>query len=250
MAWSTQELADLAGTTVNTVRYYHRSGLLEQPDRMSNGYKQYSGRHLVRILHIRRLRDLGVPLDKIDELGDSGGASEDTLREADAELTKSIERLTQARSEVRAILAASSGTGVPPGFETLSRKLSVSERGLMLVYAQLYDEEALADVRRMLEAEPDDAAVAFDALDPDSDESTRQELAEAYAVVLARDFAKYPWLRDPGKHLSKSPQITEAAFIESVAALFTPAQLDVLSRASAIAMAPEAERDTAAPSDS
>ena len=29
MAWSTRELADLAGTTVNTVRHYHERGLIE-----------------------------------------------------------------------------------------------------------------------------------------------------------------------------------------------------------------------------
>ena len=67
MAWSTREIAELAGTTVNTVRHYHQVGLLEQPDRMSNGYKQYQVRHLVRLLKIRRLRDLDVPLDQIDE---------------------------------------------------------------------------------------------------------------------------------------------------------------------------------------
>lgn len=40
MAWSTQQLADLAGTTVNTVRHYHRLGLLDEPERQGNGYKQ------------------------------------------------------------------------------------------------------------------------------------------------------------------------------------------------------------------
>ena len=41
MAWSTRELAGLAGTTVNTIRHYHRLGLLDEPERRYNGYKQY-----------------------------------------------------------------------------------------------------------------------------------------------------------------------------------------------------------------
>jgi DNA-binding transcriptional MerR regulator len=40
MTWSTSRLAQLAGTTTATVRHYHRVGVLEQPERLSNGYKQ------------------------------------------------------------------------------------------------------------------------------------------------------------------------------------------------------------------
>ncbi|WP_395939834.1 MerR family transcriptional regulator [Arthrobacter sp. CAN_C5] len=40
----------MAGTTVHTVHHYHRVGLFEQPDRMSDGYKQYQVKHLVRLL--------------------------------------------------------------------------------------------------------------------------------------------------------------------------------------------------------
>ncbi|MGP9539942.1 MerR family DNA-binding transcriptional regulator, partial [Brachybacterium sp. AOP43-C2-M15] len=41
MSWSTSELAGIAGTTVKTIRYYHHIGVLPEPDRASNGYKQY-----------------------------------------------------------------------------------------------------------------------------------------------------------------------------------------------------------------
>ena len=35
MAWSTRELAELAGTTVNTIRHYHALGLLERPSALT-----------------------------------------------------------------------------------------------------------------------------------------------------------------------------------------------------------------------
>src|SRR5690606_8663333 len=55
MAWSTRELAELAQTTVNTIRHYHHLGLLAEPARKDNGYKQYGVKHLARLLRIRRL---------------------------------------------------------------------------------------------------------------------------------------------------------------------------------------------------
>ncbi|MFF3442344.1 MerR family transcriptional regulator [Streptosporangium sp. NPDC002721] len=77
MAWSTSELATLAGTTVNTIRHYHRLGLLEEPDRRYNGYKQYETLDLVRLLRIRRLAELGVPLSRIKELSTGSPVSAD-----------------------------------------------------------------------------------------------------------------------------------------------------------------------------
>jgi DNA-binding transcriptional MerR regulator len=71
VAWSTRELADLAGTTVRAVRHYHDVGLLEEPRRRANGYKQYGVAHLVRVLRIKRLADLGFTLPQIADLGDA-----------------------------------------------------------------------------------------------------------------------------------------------------------------------------------
>jgi len=68
LAWSTRELA---GSIVKSVRYHHQLGLLDEPARLVNGYKQYEVRHLVRLLQITRLIDLGVPLAQIESIGSS-----------------------------------------------------------------------------------------------------------------------------------------------------------------------------------
>ncbi|PJJ70607.1 DNA-binding transcriptional MerR regulator [Diaminobutyricimonas aerilata] len=235
MAWSTREIADLAGTTVNTVRHYHRLGLLEEPDRMSNGYKQYEVRHLVRLLQIRRLRDLDVPLDQIELAGQTGDRSREALQAVDADLAASIERLQRARAEVRAILQGTTLTDLPAGFEDVGSKLTRTDRSLMLIYSQLYDEEAMSDLRRMLEDDDHSTAEEFDQLDPDADEETRRNLAERYGASMARNLADYPWLTDPTAHLQKSPKITQETFIAAVQALHNPAQLDVMGRAGVIA---------------
>jgi DNA-binding transcriptional MerR regulator len=104
VAWSTRELAELTGTTVNTIRHYHRIGLLEEPERRHNGYKQYGIPELVRLRHIRRLAELGVPLARIAEASPDGDLPPEALRQVDAGLAADIERLIQARSNIAAIL--------------------------------------------------------------------------------------------------------------------------------------------------
>ena len=245
MAWSTSKIALLAGTTVNTVRHYHRSGLLEQPERMSNGYKQYGARHLVRLLQIRRLRDLGVPLAQIESVGFGGEPPAAALLAIDADLAASIERLQRARGEIQAILQGSSATDVPSGFEDLAGHLSSSERSLMLVYSQLYDESAMADLKKMVDAEPADADAEFNALEPGADADTRQRLAETFAPQIAQHISDFPWLAAPNAHLSKGLRTTQEVFLETFVELYNEAQLDVLARASVLATKQKQE-----PSDS
>lgn len=236
MGWSTRELAELAGTTVNTVRHYHRAGLLDEPERRYNGYKQYEGRHLVRLLQIRRLRDLGVPLAQIEAIGPAGDRDPTAaLLAIDADLAASIERMQRARAEIRAILEGSTVTDVPPGFEDVAGRLSGADRSLMLVYAQLYDESAMSDLKHMAEEERDAADDEFDTLPADADETTRQRLADALAPKIARNLADYPWLLQPDEHLSKGPRVTQEAFVETVFEVYNEAQRDVLTRASRMA---------------
>ncbi|MFJ4223773.1 MerR family transcriptional regulator [Microbacterium sp. NPDC089695] len=244
MGWSTREVAEIASTTVNTVRHYHQIGLLEQPRRAMNGYKSYEVRHLVTLLRIRRLRELGVPLDQVDHVsaGDDGARS--TLSAIDAELALTIERLEQAQRQIRAIVVGDTRTDLPLGFEGIEARLTATERSLLLIYAQVYDDEALRDFRDMLEHEPEDVRHDFDALRADAGERTRRDLAVRYAVAIEHDLTTYPWLRDPLAHHRRNPRMTWRAVAEAVAALYNPAQLDVLGRAHALALASLGEGDT------
>ena len=243
MPWSTSEVAELAGTTVNIVRHYHRSGLLEQPERTSNGYKQYGPRHLLRLLRIRRLRDLGVPLAQIESVGFGGETPQAALMLIDADLAASIERLQRARGEIQAIMKGTSATDVTSGFEDLAGRLSSSERSLMFVYSQLYDDSAMADLKNMVDAEPEDADAEFDALQPGADENTRKRLAETFAPQIAQHISDYPWLTEPKRHLSRGSQVTQEVFLETFAELYNEAQLDVLARASMIATGHKQKRN-------
>lgn len=227
----------MAGTTTNTIRHYHRLGLLDEPERRYNGYKQYGVRHLVRLLRIRRLAELGVPLSKVDPVGAGDETTPDALRELDAELAESIVRMQEARAEIAAILQEHAPADAPAGFASVSAHLSEADSSLVHVYTQLYDEDALADLRRMVEADAETDALGDEirALPADADEASRQQLAERLAPVLAQNLVDYPWLSDPAGHLSKSEHVTQETFIEAIVELYNPAQIDVLARASTLA---------------
>lgn len=236
MSWSTKELAVLASTTVNTVRHYHGRGLIPQPERSSNGYKRYGVEHLVRLLQIRRLREVGVPITELEQHESGIGTSSRVLKELDTELAATIERSQRARSEIEAMLHHDATGGVPSGFEQVAARLSPRERSLTLIYSQLYDEAAMADVREMLDQEPDDVTLEFEGLPADAEPVTRERLAQQLAGTIAMAFIEYPWLNAPQAHLLKDEKTTATTWLESVVALYNQAQLHVLRRASALAV--------------
>jgi MerR family mercuric resistance operon transcriptional regulator len=61
-------VADRAGIGVETVRYYEREGLIQQPETPSTGFREYPEDTVQRILFIRRGKELGFSLQEINEL--------------------------------------------------------------------------------------------------------------------------------------------------------------------------------------
>jgi DNA-binding transcriptional MerR regulator len=106
-----KELAELAQTSVRTVRYYHHVGLLPVPPTFG-GVREYDLYHLARLLRIRWLVDSGLPLRSIREvLVDPGGTpSQDTaveLRQALDSVDARIATLTAQRDGLVALLEQS-----------------------------------------------------------------------------------------------------------------------------------------------
>ncbi|MFD2792414.1 MerR family transcriptional regulator [Promicromonospora vindobonensis] len=112
MPRSTRQLADVAGTTVKAVRHYHALGLLDEPHRAANGYKQYGDAHLIRLLQIKRLRDLGVSLSEIATIDRADQVPDGAIRLVDAELAATVEGLQRIRTELAIILRHRAPTDV------------------------------------------------------------------------------------------------------------------------------------------
>ncbi|OPF79249.1 MerR family transcriptional regulator [Streptomyces antioxidans] len=103
------ELAERAGTTTRTLRYYESLGLLPAR-RTGNGYRSYDEEDLRLLQQIRTLRDFGFELEEtrpfVDCLrsghpaGDSCPASLEVYRRKLAELDECIARLGAIRERV------------------------------------------------------------------------------------------------------------------------------------------------------
>jgi len=229
MAWSTQQLATIANTTVNTVRHYHRIGLLPQPERSGNGYKRYGIPHLVRLLRIRRLRELGIPLTQIAAMDHDDAASLDELRSLDAELSTTIERLTRVRAELAQLLAHEVPAQTPPSFAEMAQEFSPTQQSLLAVYATVFDEPTLEAFRRAL-SDPDPTDEEFDRLPADATDADVADLARRMAPAARRQRHDHPELVDAAKRSPHGEAAAGLILAHAVVELYNPAQLRVLQR--------------------
>lgn len=242
MAWSTRLLAELADTTVKAVRHYHEIGLLDQPERASNGYKQYDVPHLVRLLEIKRLSELGFSLAQIGAMDRADGEPDEAIRALDADLEATMDRLSRIRAELSLIMRHRSRPEVPSGFASVSRPISETHRALLMVYSTILSEKTLDGFRQLLE-EPDKTEGAFDQLPSDADEATVEALAKRMAPSVRRGWEKHPWSADPTADSPRGATFAKTIMAQAVAELYNPAQLRVLQRVNEL-VAPERDART------
>ncbi|MFJ4083510.1 MerR family transcriptional regulator [Streptomyces iakyrus] len=108
------ELAAVVGVTTRAVRHYHHLGLLPEPERRANGYREYGLRHAVVLARIRRLTELGLGLAEVrDVLADDAGKDlVEVLTELDEDLARQEEALRERRARLRTLLDAEGGVPV------------------------------------------------------------------------------------------------------------------------------------------
>lgn len=106
------QVAEEAGVSVDTVRFYERRGVLPAPDRMPSGYRTYTPAAVQRIRLARRLQALGLTLDEVigalhaTDRGDVSCASERWRLEAVLDrIDAKIAELRSVRREVVLVLA-------------------------------------------------------------------------------------------------------------------------------------------------
>jgi DNA-binding transcriptional MerR regulator len=102
------DFVKLTGSTLKTVLYYHKIGLLQEPKRSLGGYRLYGPAELTRMQVIKHLKCLGLDLKRIKEiLGDTH--SHKTLREVlqslEAELLSEKECLEERIAKIEELLS-------------------------------------------------------------------------------------------------------------------------------------------------
>lgn len=252
------ELAGLVGVSTRAVRHYHRIGLLAEPPRQANGYREYSLRDAVGLARVRRLTELGLSLDEVgDALADDAGrALAEILRELDADLARQEEGIRQRRVRLARLLRqAEDGGGlagqapVSPGLAALFGRMSgvaVARPGPEPAMAAR-DREILAlletaspargsgwlgELTRVLNADPgavEQAYAVYARLDELAglpvDDSRVEETARALAAAIPETVRKA--IPFPEGELEEVTGGFAAAFYAD----FTPAQATAIRRA-------------------
>lgn len=231
MAWSTRRLAELAGTTVKTVRHYHAIGLLTEPERADNGYKEYGTAHLVRLLQIRRLRDLGMGLAEIAATHDPE-TFRASIQALDDQLRESIEHQQAVRTDLAELLGHGTGPDVPAGFEDLAPRLSEADRSIIPIIALYLDGRGMRDLRDIT-ADHGGADIGFEDLAADAEEQTVQAVALRLSRILRIIRDQYPGHQShpPRARVREMMQVFERSLTE----LYNPAQVRVLREADRLA---------------
>lgn len=125
------KVARRTGIGVETIRFYEREGLIEEPARKESGYRAFNESVVRRLRFIRRAKDLGFTLNEIKELlslrvdpaascGDVKARTERKIADVESKI-ESLQRIRQALSSLAAACHEEADTSECPildAFET------------------------------------------------------------------------------------------------------------------------------------
>ena len=133
------QLAQRAGVGVETVRYYEREGLLEEPPRRASGYRQYPEEAVKRLHFIKRAQKLGFSLKEINELlllrVDGQTACEEVKQRTEAKIAEverklvELQRVRQALIQVAALCEGQGPDSPCPVLEALDQQELLDQTG-------------------------------------------------------------------------------------------------------------------------
>ncbi len=126
------QVARQAGVGIETIRFYEREGLLEEPLRRPSGYRQYPENVVTRIHFIKRAQQLGFSLKEITELltlrVDGHTSCEDVKHRTEAKLAEverkliELQRMRHALLHVAALCTGQGPASACPMLEALDQQ--------------------------------------------------------------------------------------------------------------------------------
>ncbi|MFE9247741.1 MerR family transcriptional regulator [Streptomyces sp. NPDC007088] len=268
------ELAALVGVTPRAVRHYHHIGLLPEPARRGNGYRDYGLRDAVALARVRRLSELGLGLDEVrDALADDAGHElAEVLDELDADLARQEADLRERRKRLARLRAqVAEGTyaldgpvrpgAVPAGLDPAGAAVAALDRDVLALLetgappgtrehmAAAYDrltaapgaEERMREVYALLGGLAD--------TDPAASGAAGRIEEVARALVGALPPALLGELRAGAAAVSRAGTALPGAvsFLDALRAELAPAQMSAFLRAMELIAGPERGGDLAAP---
>ena len=141
-----KKLADATGVDVDTIRYYEKQGLLPEPARQDNGYRDYASTHLERLAFIRHCRALEMPLVDIRTLLGALDAPGEPHPDVDRLVQEQIDKVRVRLQSMRALekqlllLQASCGGCSDQGTDCgILKELVAAAHGEACVYPPMSD---------------------------------------------------------------------------------------------------------------
>ncbi len=116
------QVAKQTGVGIETIRFYERRGLIDEPPRRDSGYRQYSEDVIARIEFIKRAKELGFSLKEIHELFslrvDHDTPCGDVRSRAEAKIADTQEKIRELQRIEKALKKlATACTGLGPTSE-------------------------------------------------------------------------------------------------------------------------------------
>lgn len=102
------KVAKRAGVGIETIRFYEREGLIEEPPRGPSGYRHYPESVVPRLLFVRRAKELGFTLNEIKDLLslrlDPDTTCADVKQRAEAKIRDIEEKMRSLRRMKKALV--------------------------------------------------------------------------------------------------------------------------------------------------
>jgi Cd(II)/Pb(II)-responsive transcriptional regulator len=98
-----KDLSRATGVDVETIRFYEKQGLLSEPARRDNGYRDYAASHLERLSFIRHCRALDMPLADVQRLLIFVGEPAANCGEVDLLVDEQLARVRARLKSMRAL---------------------------------------------------------------------------------------------------------------------------------------------------
>ncbi|EPH42196.1 MerR family transcriptional regulator [Streptomyces aurantiacus] len=110
------EIAAAVGLTTRAIRHYHHLGLLPEPARRPNGYREYGLRQAILLARVKRLTELGLGLEEVRDVlaDDEGRELTEVLAELDDDLARQEADIRARRARLAELLRMSR-EGLLPG---------------------------------------------------------------------------------------------------------------------------------------
>lgn len=94
-----------SGVSAKMIRYYEKTGLIGAADRTNAGYRVYTNEDVHTLKFIRRARDLGFPVARIDELLALWRCSDRSSAEVKALTMAHVRELSEKVAQLQEMIA-------------------------------------------------------------------------------------------------------------------------------------------------